>query len=77
MQVQQYIKSIQLFLLLMLVQNKNIALFREKIFERVWDETYIGDSRTIDLHIQRLRKKLGWEKKIVAVYKIGYRLEGD
>jgi hypothetical protein len=64
-------------LLLMLVQNKNIALFREKIFERVWDETYIGDSRTIDLHIQRLRKKLGWEKKIVAVYKIGYRLEGD
>ncbi|WP_405353829.1 response regulator transcription factor [Ruminococcus sp.] len=63
-------------LLLLLVQNKNIALFREKIFERVWHESYIGDSRTIDLHIQRLRKKLGWEKKIVAVYKIGYRLEG-
>jgi DNA-binding response OmpR family regulator len=36
---------------------------------------YEGDSRTIDLHVQRLRKKLGLEKDIVSVYKIGYRLE--
>lgn len=62
-------------LLLLLVQNKNIALFRDKIYERVWHEEYLGDSRTVDLHIQRLRKKLGWEQKITAVYKIGYRLE--
>lgn len=63
-------------LLLLLVQNKNIALFRDKIYERVWHEEYLGDSRTVDLHIQRLRKKLNWEHKITAVYKIGYRLEG-
>lgn len=62
-------------LLLLLVQNKNIALFRDKIYEKVWHEPYLGDSRTVDLHIQRLRKKLGWEHKIAAVYKIGYRLE--
>ena len=35
----------------------------------------MGDSRTVDLHVQRLRRKLGWQDYIVAVYKIGYRLE--
>ena len=35
----------------------------------------MGDSRTVDLHIQRMRKKLGLEKRLVAVYKVGYRLE--
>ncbi len=62
-------------LLLLLVQNKNVALFRDTIFERVWEQDEMGDSRTVDLHIQRLRKKLGWEKYIKAVYKVGYRLE--
>ena len=62
-------------LLLLFVRNKNIALFRETIFERVWQSEYLGDTRTVDLHVQRLRKKLGWEKTIVAVYKVGYRLE--
>ena len=55
--------------------NKNIALFREKIYERVWESEYMGDSRTVDLHVQRLRKKVGWEEKIKPVYKVGYRLE--
>lgn len=62
-------------LLLLFVRNKNIALFREVIFERVWESEYLGETRTVDLHVQRLRKKLGWEKNIVAVYKVGYRLE--
>lgn len=62
-------------LLLLFVHNKNIALFRERIYEKVWGDYYIDDSRTVDLHVQRMRKKLGWEDKIVAVYKIGYRLE--
>ncbi len=62
-------------LLLLFVQNKNIALYRDRIYERVWGEEFLGDSRTVDLHIQRMRKKLGLEKKLVAVYKIGYRLE--
>lgn len=62
-------------LLLFFLQNKNIALFRETIYERVWENDYMGDSRTVDLHVQRLRKKLGWEERITAVYKVGYRLE--
>ena len=61
--------------LLYFLQNRNVALFRDRIYERVWHETYLGDSRTVDLHVQRLRKKLGWENKIRAVYKVGYRLE--
>lgn len=62
-------------LLLLFLQNKNIALYRDRIYQRVWGEEYLGDSRTVDLHIQRMRKKLGLEKRLVAVYKVGYRLE--
>ena len=62
-------------LLLLFLQNKNIALFRDVIFERVWDMSFLGDSRTVDLHVQRLRKKLGWEETLKTVYKVGYRLE--
>ncbi|MBS7009407.1 response regulator transcription factor [Anaerostipes sp.] len=62
-------------LLLLLIQNKNIALFRDYIYEKIWDSSYMGDSRTVDLHVQRLRKKIGWEHKIKTVYKVGYRLE--
>ena len=64
-------------LLLLFIQNKNIALFRDRIYEAVWGDYYMGDSRTVDLHVQRMRKKLGLEDKIVPVYKVGYRLEGD
>ena len=63
-------------LLVLLVRNKNVALYREVIYENVWGSDYMGDSRTVDLHIQRVRKKLGWEKKIESVYKVGYRLKG-
>ena len=62
-------------LLVLFITNKNVALFRESLYEKVWEEDYFGDSRTLDLHVQRLRRKLGWEQNLVAVYKIGYRLE--
>ena len=64
-------------LLLLFARNPGIALYRETIYERVWESDYMGDSRTVDLHVQRLRKKVGWEQKLRAVYKIGYRLEVD
>lgn len=60
-------------LLLLFVQNPNIALYRESIYEHVWDAPYLGDGRTVDLHVQRLRKKTGLEKQIETVYKVGYR----
>ena len=62
-------------LLVLLAQNKNIALFRETLFARVWGEDFFGETRTLDSHIQRLRKKLGWESRIKTVYKVGYRLD--
>lgn len=62
-------------MLLLLVENRNIALARERIYESVWGGEYTADSRTIDLHIQRLKKKLGWSDQIVAIPKVGYRLE--
>lgn len=62
-------------LLVLFMKNKNVALFRETLYEKVWEGEYFGDSRTLDLHVQRLRKKLGWERNLVAVYKVGYRLE--
>lgn len=62
-------------LLMLFAENRNVALFRENLYERVWEDEYLSDSRTLDLHVQRLRKKLGWEHNLVAVYKVGYRLE--
>ena len=62
-------------LLVLFLENKNIALFRDQIYERVWGGEYSADTRTVDLHVQRLKKKLGWEKEIISVHKIGYRLE--
>lgn len=61
-------------LLLLFVRNINVALYREVIYEHVWESEYMGDSRTVDLHVQRLRKKIGWEHKIESVYKVGYRM---
>ena len=62
-------------LLIELIQNKNVALYREKLYEKVWGEEYLGDTRTLDSHIQRLRKKLGWDKYIKTVFRVAYRLE--
>ncbi len=60
-------------ILLLFLRNKNIALYREMIYEKVWKEPYMGDTRTVDLHIQRLRKKLGIKDRIQSVFKVGYR----
>lgn len=62
-------------LLEILLQNKNIALSRERLIEMVWGYCYEGDSRTVDVHIASLRKKLKLENRIKTVYKLGYRLE--
>ncbi len=62
-------------LLEVLINNRNIALSREKLLELAWGFDYYGDTRTVDVHIQKLRKKLNWETRIKTVYKLGYRLE--
>lgn len=68
----------QEFLLLeSLLVNKNIALSREQLLDIAWGMDYLGDIRTVDVHIQRLRSKLGLKKSIKTVFKYGYRLEMD
>lgn len=62
-------------LLLLFLRNRNRALYRETIYENVWGGEYSGTGRTVDLHVQRLKKKLGLEEHIAAIYKVGYRLE--
>ena len=61
-------------LLLVLVKNKNIALSREKLLELVWNYDYLGDTRTVDMHIKNLRGKLHLEDDIITIHKYGYRL---
>ena len=62
-------------LLEVLITNQNIALSRDKLLELAWGYDYMGETRTVDNHIQKLRSKLGWEDRIKTVYKLGYRLE--
>nr|WP_281421167.1 winged helix-turn-helix domain-containing protein [Gordonibacter massiliensis (ex Traore et al. 2017)] len=57
-----------------LVVNRNLALSREQLLRLVWGYDFEGESRTVDMHVLRLRKKLGWEDVIQTVYKVGYRL---
>lgn len=62
-------------LLIELIRNKNVALYRDRLYESVWNEPFTGETRTLDSHIQRLRKKLDWDEHIKTVFRIGYRLE--
>lgn len=57
------------------VRNRNITLSRERLFEIVWGSDYDCDTRTLDLHVLRIRKKLGWDKCLKTIHRIGYRLE--
>lgn len=64
-------------LLLVLVRERGRTLYRETLYERVWGPDAEPNPRALDLHIHRLRKKLGWADKIVTVQKVGYRLEKE
>lgn len=62
-------------ILLLFARNPGNVLRRETIYERVWGGDYIPGSRTVDLHVQRVRKKAEWEDYLISVPKMGYRLE--
>ena len=63
-------------LLVYLVENKNVALGRDKILSSVWDSDFYGDDRTVDTHIKMLRKDLGdYQKYITTVRGMGYKFE--
>lgn len=56
------------------VVNRNLALSRDRLLDLVWGYDFEGDIRTVDVHVQRLRSKLGLKNEIATVYKLGYRL---
>ena len=62
-------------LLLLFAQNVGVVMSKLTIYERIWDGEYPDSTRTVELHIQRMKKKVGWEDRIKPVYGMGYRLE--
>ena len=69
------LKPMEYDLLVLLLQNRNIALGREEILRRVWGTEFLGESRTVDVHVGQLRKKLELYVEIRTIPKLGYRLE--
>lgn len=63
-------------LLLLFARNVGVVLSKSTIYERVWGGEYPENTRTVELHIQRMKKKVGWEERIKPIYGMGYRLEG-
>lgn len=61
--------------LLMFLQNVDVAISRERLLASVWGYEYYGETRTVDIHIQQIRKKLDLKKDLVTIPKLGYRLE--
>ena len=62
-------------LLLLFAQNVGVVMSKLTIYERIWGGEYPDSTRTVELHIQRMKKKVGWEDRIKPVYGMGYRLE--
>lgn len=69
------LKPMEFELLCVLAKNKNIAISREELLRRVWGVDYMGETRTVDVHIGQLRKKLSLNENIKTISKMGYRLE--
>lgn len=71
-----YLTAKEYDLLILFLKNRNMALSREQILDRVWGFEYVGETRTVDIHVQRIREKLDLKNSIKTVFKVGYRLEG-
>lgn len=61
--------------LVFFMQNQDIAISRERLLSAVWGYEFAGESRTVDIHVQQLRKKMGLKGRLVTLPKLGYRLE--
>ena len=64
-------------MLVLFVRNKNITIYRDRIYEEVWGGESDYETRTVDIHVQRLRKKAGLKDSLVTVYNMGYKLKDD
>ena len=57
------------------LQNPDIVLTRERLLSSVWGYGFIGETRTVDIHVQQVRKKMGLQQSLITIPKLGYRLE--
>jgi two-component system, OmpR family, alkaline phosphatase synthesis response regulator PhoP len=57
-----------------LLDHKGLVLTRDQLLERVWGYTFAGDTRTVDVHVRQLRRKLGDASPIVTVWGVGYKV---
>lgn len=71
------LKPMEYELLVTLAESKNVAFSREELLNRIWGTNYVGETRTVDVHIGQLRKKLAFHEVIRTVSKMGYRLEDE
>ena len=62
-------------LLLTLCENRGMVFSRSRLLDLIWGYEFLGDTRTVDMHIQRLRKKLDLDHLITTVFGVGYRME--
>lgn len=70
-----YLTPKEFEVLVFFIQHKDVAISRDRLLAAVWGFEYEGESRTIDIHIQQLRKKLNLKDRLVTIPKLGYRLE--
>ena len=70
-----YLKPMEYNCLMMFVKSPNKALSREQLLSGLWGVEFEGETRTVDAHVGRIRKKLGWQNRIKTIPRIGYRLE--
>lgn len=69
------LKPLEYSLLVTLAQNRNVAFSREELLNHVWGTSFMGETRTVDVHIGQLRRKLDFHNIIHTIPKMGYRLE--
>lgn len=69
------LKPMEYELLCTFMKHPGMVLTREKLLRQVWGDEYIGETRTVDVHVAALRKKLGLTEQLATVFKLGYRLE--
>ena len=72
-----YLKPMEFRLLTVFLQNRNVMLPRDKLLDLVWGEEFLGESRTVDVHVAKLRKKLKACEAIITVPRGGYLFEDD
>jgi DNA-binding response OmpR family regulator len=64
-------------LLYALMEHHGIVLTRDQLLERVWGYTFAGDTRTVDVHVRQLRRKIGDACPVVTVWGVGYKVSDD